>query len=193
MKESRMHPLDQQALRAIIRRFKSDDWQVLDDQPLIAALEGTQPLSRKEWEALLDSPLTLRRMQVLEAVRRARENKTTAANDALWSGSEGLLRAAAGSAEAATLATDDGYWTLDFPRAQDGWWIVLRLDPSAPFASEFVGEGEMPEVAVVDGSGRTLLIGALDEEGKLLARWPDAEAPLKVLSGTGGGFQVLRV
>jgi hypothetical protein len=51
----------------------------------------------------------------------------------------------------------------------------------------------MAEVAVVDGSGRTLLIGALDEDGKLLARWPDSEAPLKVLSGAGGGFQVLRV
>jgi hypothetical protein len=193
MKEFRTHPLDRQALRAMIHRFKRDDWQVLDDRALIAALDGTQPLSRKEWEALLDSPLTLRRMQVLEAVRRTKEDALQAANDAFWQASPGLLRAAAGSADAATLATDDGYWTLDFPRAQDGWGIVLRLEPSAPFAGEFIGEDEMPEVAVVDGSGRTLLIGELDEEGKLLARWPDAEAPLKVLSAAGGGFQVLRV
>lgn len=69
-----LHSLDKAALAALLRRFKSDDWLVLKDDALRKALTGEQPLSRIEWNAVLDSPLTLRRMNELNKQMIARKN-----------------------------------------------------------------------------------------------------------------------
>ena len=208
MSNTPLHSLDQHALAALMQRYQSDDWLQLSDAVLRAALDGSTPLSRTEWQAVLNSPLTLRRMQMLEAERCAAQATppipakttapaapaTTAANDGQWQCSQGLLRAADSGAETSTLNTEDGWWSLTFPRTHGGWKMVLRLAHSAPFASLFAPDTHAMqaghEVAVVDGTGRTLLQGMIDDENELYGRWPMTEAPLAVLKAA-GGFQVM--
>lgn len=202
MSNTTLHSLDQHALAALMRRYQSDDWLRLSDAVLRAALNGSTPLSRTEWQAVLSSPLTLRRMQMLEAERCAAQasgpiaakTAAPAANDQQWLRSQGLLRAADSGDETSTLNTEDGWWSLTFPRTHGGWKMVLRLAHSAPFASLFAANAQATqpghEVAVVDGTGRTLLQGMIDDENELYGRWPMTEAPLAVLRAA-GGFQVM--
>lgn len=201
MTATRLHPLDKRALQAFINRFKMDDWLVLADTTLNAALDGSRPLSHIELKALLDSPLTLRRMQVLEAERLAglRDSEAdpiqeAAANDVRWHGSHGLLLAADSGDDDAPLLTEDGWWHLWLPPTYGGWNMVLVLDKEAPFASLFAAApGREPaEVALVDGQGRTLLRGTIEDDGELRGRWPLHEAPKAALKAA-GGFEVVLV
>src|SRR5687767_8706310 len=57
--------------RTLLDQPKDNDTLVLDDATLVAALEGARSLTRSQWNALLDSPLTLRRFRVLSNARHA--------------------------------------------------------------------------------------------------------------------------
>lgn len=196
-----LHPLDAAALNALARQSKPGDWQVLSDDVLLAALSGSQALSRVEREGLLDSPLTLRRMMELEARRlagktakEAQTSRPAAANDAEYTAPLRLLAADSGS-EAFSLTSDDGWWRLSFPQTREGWLIELEMTESAPF--EHMLDENLPagqsqrSVAVVDGQQRTLLLGQLNFNRALSAPWPLHESPRAALAQAGGVEVVL--
>uniref|UniRef100_UPI0025F60491 hypothetical protein n=1 Tax=uncultured Massilia sp. TaxID=169973 RepID=UPI0025F60491 len=157
-------------------RRRAGDRLVLDDATLRAALDGSRPLTRGERAALQDSPLTARRLRHLALERRA----AAAAGAAVpgWRGSRGMLRAASsGAAQALTLATDDGWWTLHLVgagTAGGAWRAILQLAPQAPFAAGLI-DAQAP-LRVLDGAGATLLEGRLDTDGECEAPWPFALA-----------------
>lgn len=169
--------------RLLLERRVEDDRLVLDDATLRAALDGTVPLAPAQAAALKASPLTLRRFRAL-ALERQRK---AAANDPVWHGSAGLLRAAA-HGELARLATDDGWWSLHFLSSGSGWRSVLQLDPRAPFAADLLRE--RASVRVTDGAGGLVLGGALDADGELEAAWPFADAPAAHFQQHGARFMV---
>lgn len=161
-----------------------DDRLVLDDAALRAALDGTAPLAPAQAAALKASPLTLRRFRQLALERK---QALAAANDPVWRGSAGMLRAAA-QGELTRLATDDGWWSLHFFRGGSGWQSVLQLDPLAPFAAALLRE--RANVRVTDGSGSTVLDGALDADGELEGAWPFADDPAAHFQQHGARFVV---
>lgn len=199
MKKHSLHPLDAAALQALARKSKPGDWLVLADDVLLAALSGSQALSRVEREGLLNSPLTLRRMMELEARRLAAKTATEkatpvvaageAANDPLYTAPFQLLAADSGS-EAFCLTSDDGWWRLSFPQTREGWLIEIELREDAPF--EHMLDENLPagqsqrSVAVVDGQKRTLLLGQLNFNRTLSAPWPLHESPRAALAQSGG-------
>lgn len=168
---------------------KENDWLVLDDDTLIAALDKTQPLTRNEWNALLDSPLTLRRLNVLIQQRRGKRSShdtAEAANDSEWIFSEGYLLAADSGEELTTLTDKDHWWTLVFLKGPGSIRVVIKLDADAPIARE-----KHVEVALLDGSGRELLKGQLDDEGEMEGDWPLPDVPPYAhFQSTGGVFRV---
>lgn len=191
---------DRLALHTMMQTHKPGDHLVLADPVLNAALDGSRPLRQSEWQALLGSALTLRRMQVLEAQRQARAGlaggaATTlrpAANDAAWRPSHTLLRAAAGAdLSRFTQGSDDGRWMLYALKTGADTRLVLKLQPEAEHADLWLAA--RPEVAVLDGEGNTLLLGALDEDGELQGPWVH-EADLRThLAAHGHGWRVERV
>jgi len=164
---------------ALLARRVDNDHLVLDDATLAAALDGVQPLGAAQAQALLDSPLTMRRFRTLAEQRRTS-----------WQASHGMLRAADDGAALATLETDDGHWALHFLPADGGWQVVLKLDPAAPFAASVMGEGALLEVR--DGAGAVLLQGGLDRDGECEQAWPFAEAPSPHFQRHGARFAVAR-
>jgi hypothetical protein len=121
----------------------------------------------------------------------ATSGPVAAANDPAWTISRALLRAADDGRPAHAIDTDDGFWRLVFLHGAEGWRMVLRLDPDAPFAAELTAA--TPTVAVLDGRGRTLMLGLLDEDGELAAPWPlPDEAPYASLMAQGGRIEVVR-
>lgn len=157
---------------------------VLADATLLAALAGSRVLTPNERAALAASPLTLRRLRQLSlqgrAAGRAADARPSlnrgAANDADWSGSAGMLRAASTTAQAlASLVTDDNCWTLHFVAQDGGWQVILALSAQAPFAARLLGE--LPLLRVIDGAGATVLQGRLDADGECECAWPFATAP----------------
>ncbi|MCP6380103.1 hypothetical protein NL466_30850, partial [Klebsiella pneumoniae] len=73
--------------RMLLGQRTEGDRLTLDEAVLLAALDGSRPLTSGERAALQASPLTLRRFKTLAEARR----RTT---QQAWSGSHGLLRAA---------------------------------------------------------------------------------------------------
>ncbi len=173
-----------QAQLLLARRVENDRL-MLADSVLMAALDGSRVLTPNERAALEASPLTLRRFRQLAIDRKARP---VAANDADWFGSAGLLRAAAGTAALEHLLTDDGFWTLDFLPQGQGWQVIVRLAPAAPFAARLLREHGM--LRVVDGAGGVILQGRLDTDGECEAAWPFGADPAAHFQQHGAGFIV---
>lgn len=169
----------------LLARRVENDRLMLADSVLLAALDGSRPLTPNERAALEASPLTLRRFRQLVIERKARP---AAANDADWYGSAGLLRAASGTAALDHLTTDDGYWTLDFLPQGQRWQVIIRLAPSAPFAARLLNERAM--LRVVDGGGSVILQGQLDADGECEAAWPFDGEPAAHFQQHGAGFAV---
>ena len=167
--------LDEQLLLA---RRVDNDRLMLADAILLAALDGSRALSAGERAALCGSPLTLRRFRTLALGQRR----------AAWSGSSGMLRAAAGAAPLAALATDDGHWTLHFLQQDGAWRVILVLASNAPFAARLVRE--QPMLRVVDGGGAIILQGSLDSDGECECAWPFETAPGVHLHEFGASFAV---
>lgn len=182
-----MNRIDQKMQEALLTgRRVEGDCVMLSDAVLLAALEGTRHLSAGERTALESSPLTLRRFRALSIGRRRAVAGANSAN--LWTGSHGMLRAAASGEPLAALATDDGYWALHFIDDPDGWRVVLALDGGAPFAVHLLHE--QPTLRVLDGGGATILQGSLDADGECESAWPFATAPAPHLHQYGARFSV---
>lgn len=170
--------------RLILGRRVEGDRLVLGDAVLLAALDGSRPLSAGERAALQASPLTARRLRSLALARRA------AANDSRWQGSSGMLRAADSGAQLAQLVTDDGCWRLHFLGDAQGRRVILQLAPEAPFAARLLREGAL--LRVLDGAGAEVLQGRLDLDGECECAWPFPDAPLEHFQRHGAAFSVVR-
>jgi hypothetical protein len=168
----------------LARRVEGDRLR-LADAVLLAALDGSRPLTAIERAALEGSPLTVRRLRQLAVERRAR---CAASNDAAWDGSAGMLRAADSCAALDELATDDGCWTVHFVGRDGDWRVILQLAAGAPFAARLMQE--QPLLRVIDGNGAVLLQGRLDADGECEAAWPFASAPATHFQQAGAAFAV---
>lgn len=173
--------------RLLLSRDVPGDRLMLADATLLAALGGTRALTPKERQALSASPLTLRRFRQLSLERRA-ATQPRAANDPLWAGSSGMLRAASTVEALESLVTDDGYWTLHFLPQAGGWQVILSLSAEAPFAECLLRE--QPQLRVIDGGGAIVLQGRLDADGECERVWPFATAPGPHFQLYGAGFAV---
>lgn len=171
--------------RLLVSPRVEGDRLMLADSVLLAAIEGSHPLSHAELAALRASPLTLRRLRQLSIERRG---DSRAANDDAWSGSAGMLRAASDGAALARLLTDDGHWSLHFVAHDDAWRLILSLDAAAPFAARLLRE--QPLLRVVDGGGAILLQGRLDADGEVECGWPFEGAPAPHFQQFGARFAV---
>lgn len=176
--------------RVLLARAVPGDRLMLGDATMQAALAGTRALMPNERAALQQSPLTLRRFRQLALERRAASAVAprVAANDAQWSGSGGMLRAASSSVVLDELITDDRYWTLHFLPSGDSWQVVLTLSPNAPFAARLLREQAM--LRVVDGGGAIILQGRLDADGECEHAWPFDIAPASHFHLYGASFAV---
>jgi len=159
------------------RRVEGDRL-VLDDAVLLAALEGSRPLTAGERAALQASPLTARRLRTLADARRAQ------AAPLRWAGSTGMLRAADSGAALGALATDDGLWRLHVVEGR----AILQLDPQSPLAAALLRSAQA--VRVRDGAGATILEGRLDSDGECEGPWPFAETPSTHFQRRGARFSV---
>ena len=174
--------------RALLARAVPGDRLMLADATLLAALDGSRVLTPNERQALSASPLTLRRFRQLSLERQASARLPQAANDPVWSGSSGMLRAASSAAALESLVTDDGCWTLHFLPQGEGWQVILSLSAEAPFAARLLREHVM--VRVIDGGGAIVLQGRLDSDGECECVWPFATAPARHFQMYGAGFAV---
>lgn len=178
------------AAAALLARRVDDDYLVLGDVTLRAAIDGSRPLRRAEAQALAASPLTLRRLRQLADGMRATP----------WSASSGMLRAAASCSNAsgttdamAVLETDDGHWALHFLLQGGQWQLVLQLHAAAPFAARLLAGDGAPMIEVRDGAGGLLLQGRLDGDGECEQAWPCALAPDLHFQQHGARFTVTLV
>ena len=183
MKQNLAQKLD---LSLVLGRSRDDDRLMLEDQVLLAALDGSRPLLPEERDALQKSPLTLMRFRQLALQARAR--KSGAANDEQWQRSLGMLRAAASGDVLLTLRSDDHYWKLDFVPDDDGWQFILALDANAPFANQLLQEPKW--LRVLDGDNGLLLEGQLDADGECEVRWPLNTEPGRHLQQAGAKFRI---
>ncbi|WP_338845038.1 hypothetical protein V8J88_15205 [Massilia sp. W12] len=165
----------------LLSRERDDDRLCLSDELMLAALDGSRPLSAEERSELQASPLTLARFAVLARGRRqeARPKNTR------WEGSQGQLRAAAGG-DSLELLSDDQFWRLSFFEQDGIWTLLLKLDPAAPFAQQAL----QSEIRVE--AGRELLAcGQIDADGELEVAWPFLDAPFDWLQTHGARFRIM--
>jgi hypothetical protein len=174
------HALERRLRAAMLVVPRENDRLVLADAVIVAAIDGSTPLSSGERAALAASPLTIRRFRQL-ALALAR---TAALQAAAWQTSGGMLRAADSGAQLAELVTDDGNWTLHFL----GERVILQLNAEAPFARQLLAE--QPLLRVIDGAGGVVLLGRLDSDGECESAWPFALAPALHFQQAGAVFAV---
>lgn len=179
--------------RLLLAPRVAGDRLVLADAVLLAALDGSRPLTGGERAALQASPLTTRRLRTLALERRAAAaSAATAAESGAWAGSSGMLRAADSGASFAALATDDGWWRLHVVEAKGAATgalrVILQLLPEAPFAASLLREATL--LRVLDGAGNEVLSGRLDLDGECEGAWPFAEAPGAHFQRHGATFAV---
>jgi hypothetical protein len=175
--------------RLLLGRRVEGDRLVLDDATLLAALDGSRPLTAGERTALQASPLTARRLRRLAIERRAGRAGDAAGEVAApgWRGSPGRLRAAS-SGDIEALRTDDGWFTLHVVPDGAGWRAILQLAADAPFAPALLAA--RAPLRVSDGAGRTIIEGRLDADGECEAAWPFDDAPARHLQAAGAAFAV---
>jgi len=178
--------------RLLLDRRVEGDRLVLADATLLAALDGSRPLTAGERAALQASPLTTRRLRQLAIERRQQHAGAAQAGPAAspaagWRGSQGRLRAAS-SGQVEALRTDDGWFTLHLLPQGEGWRAILQLAADAPFAPALLAA--RAALRVSDGAGRTILEGRLDADGECEAAWPFADAPAAHLQAADAAFSV---
>ena len=169
--------------RLLLGRRVDGDRLLLADATLLAALDGSRPLTAGERAALQGSPLTARRLRQLSIERRAGQMPAAAG----WRGSHGRLRAASSGAIDA-LRTDDGWFTLHVVADGAGWRTILQLAADAPFAPALLAA--RAPLRVRDGAGNTILEGRLDADGECEAAWPFAAPPASHLQAADASFAV---
>jgi len=175
--------------RLLLDRRVEGDRLMLADATLLAALDGSRPLTAGERAALQASPLTTRRLRQLAIERRVRQAPPAPLARPAWGwhGSQGRLRAAS-SGEVETLRTDDGWFTLHLLPQGEGWRAILQLAADAPFAPDLLAA--RAPLRVRDGAGRTILEGRLDADGECEAAWPFTSAPAAHLQAADAAFSV---
>jgi hypothetical protein len=174
--------------RLLLGRRVDGDRLVLADATLLAALDGSRPLTAGERMALQASPLTARRLRQLAIARRAGQAGQAAhAPAAGWRASHGRLRAASSGAIDA-LRTDDGWFILHVVADGAGWRTILQLAADAPFAPALLAA--RAPLRVRDGAGNTILEGRLDADGECEAAWPFAGSPASHLQAADAAFAV---
>lgn len=173
------------ATHAILSQRREGDTLVLEDEVMLAALDGSRKLTPEQSNALTSSPLTLRRFRQLAMERR---QQGRAANDAAWKGSAGMLRAASTAGATGALRTDDGYWTLHVAGEPGDWRLILAMAADAPFAASLLRAAT--GIKVLDGQGELLLEGELDADGECEAEWLLDAAPFEHLQQAGATFSV---
>jgi hypothetical protein len=166
----------------LLRSRPGEDGLALDDRVLLAALDGSAPLTAAQLAALQASPLTLRRFRHL-ALERKRAQAALG-----WQGSRGMLRAASTAAELSVLVTDDGCWSLHFVPQGGSWQVILKLEEIAAFAAQLLQR--RPMLRVTDGGGAVLLQGRLDADGECERAWPFEQAPVSHFQAHGATFAV---
>jgi hypothetical protein len=171
--------------RLLLGRRVDGDRLVLADATLLAALDGSRPLTAGERAALQVSPLTARRLRQLALERRAGQVARMSIGG--WGGSHGRLRAASSGALDA-LRTEDGWFTLHLVPEGAGWRTILQLAADAPFAPALLAARAL--LRVRDGAGNTILEGRLDADGECEAAWPFAEPPASHLQAADAAFAV---
>ncbi len=192
----------QLTLRALAKTYRADDQQALSDDELAGAITGRRPLDSDQWQQLLHSPATARRMQVL-ANRLSQAapplvapipqplRRVTAANDAEWHSSAGVLRAAYGEHEQViSQLSEDGRWRLLLLHGGERWRIGLCLEGDDK--PTLALREAQPHVRVLDGSGVVLLAGQLDIAGEMDGEWTQALDPVAHLATRGNVFSVER-
>lgn len=169
-------------MEAVLLERKAGDQLVLDDNSLKAAIEGDQPLTKSQVAELVNSPLTLRRFKHLVA-----ELQQAVAG---WSGSDGLLLAAAGeNNELEAIDSEDKMWTLHFQPGRRGELeITLKLHDNEKLLDELIASERAVEV--VDVEQNTLCSGALDDNGEVTSKWTMDETPRDHFMRIGGRFVV---
>jgi hypothetical protein len=182
MKENELNTTLDRKLReqVLLARRVEGDRLMLADATIIAALDGSRPLTPNERDALAQSPLTMRRLRQLSIERNAQASA--------WSGSIGMLRAASTDAALDELVTDDGHWALHFVAQGSRWQAILKLAADAPFARRLMRE--QPMLRVVDGGGAIILQGRLDADGECESAWPFETAPAPHFQQFGARFAV---
>ena len=176
------------------------DRQVLDDGLLQQVLRGERKLTRTQRDALLASPTTLNRLRFLESQRlaaQAAEADEADEGQGAWQRTEARLLAAAGDGPYCTLLSPDGQWRLQALTTGSTTRLKLRLLKPNSQGDELERQGlrlepEM-EVAVLDGSRATLLMGWLDDDGDLEAVWDRPQDLRSHLAQHGGTWTVVRV
>ncbi|MDB5910126.1 MAG: hypothetical protein JWP34_4240 [Massilia sp.] len=163
--------------QVLLARRVEGDRLMLADATIVAALEGTRPLTPNERGALAQSPLTMRRLRQLSIERTG-----------AWTGSAGMLRAASTDTALDELVTDDGHWSLHFLAQNGGWQAILKLAADAPFAARLMRE--QPMLRVVDGGGAIILQGRLDADGECENAWPFETGPAPHFQQFGARFAV---
>jgi hypothetical protein len=175
--------------QVLLGRRVEGDHLMLTDAIIIAALDGSRPLTANERAALARSPLTMRRFRQLSidrvAIDRVALDRTP---QDVWQGSTGMLRAASSGTELSELLTDDSYWALHFLPQDGGWQIILKLAADAPFAARLMRE--QPMLRVFDGGGTIILQGRLDADGECESAWPFEAAPAPHFQQFGARFSV---
>ena len=164
----------------LLSRERDGDRLCLPDDILLAALDGSRPLSAEERSQLQASPLTLARFAVLARSRREQAKP----KNSRWDGSQGRLQAAA-SADELVLRSEDQYWELRFFEQDGLWTLLLKLDPLAPFAAQAM----LAEI-VLEAGREQVAQGQTDADGELEVIWPFLETPFDWLQAQGGRFCV---
>jgi len=172
---------DRKLRAALLVAPRDGDRLMLADAVLLAALDGSTPLTRGERAALAASPLTIRRLRHLADAMAARAAGA-------WRASAGMLRAADSGAALAELVTDDGFWTLHFIGSEGAHRVILQLNAEAPFAPAVLAG--QPMLQVIDGAGAVVLLGRLDADGECESAWPFALAPAQHFQQAGAVFAV---
>lgn len=214
MRQSSTPSAEQQLLLATFAEStKPGDRLVLSDEILHAALERSRRLRKSELQALLDSPLTLRRLVALaarfdalsqESSPAAREAAAKviaiamgrAANDSqpTWHRSPMELMAAAGHDDGNFSQTSpDQLWVLHAIVTGTSTRLVLVLQKDHERAAAVMEARQQLELAVLDGQGATLLMGHLDEDGELAGPWQLPDTLRSHLLAQGGQFSIERV
>lgn len=165
---------------ALLTRVPNDSLQ-LDDETLLAAINKQSRLTTQQAKKLLNSPLSILRFRHLYQAQQVQQQA--------WSGSKGLLLAAASEQDVSLLSTSDHLWNLHFlPLQQGAVNMVLKCQAGDEWVDQLVDAEQIIEVR--DNKGHLICEGELDDAGELEAKWPFTLSPRQYFQDIGEGFVV---
>lgn len=201
-------PLERLFLSALKNSPTPDDRQTLPDDVLLDIARTARRPTRDEFDQLLASPATLRRLAALEqqldqtqaqssaemrpppdepATRQGPSAQVISLRDwmerrqaSCWN-VDVRLEAAAGEADTFSRPSDDGLWVLHFDHQEDGWQVRLAWHDLDDEDDEDLHEAGKDDMVVVRwGPGEPVLSGRLRRR-RLRGPWPHGHSPLEHL------------